>query len=225
MGEGMFQQHFVADAAHEMNTPLTALRTHLELAARDRTDDPSLAGAIAQALRLEKLNDDLLQLSRLEGGIGLENIEPVDLSDLLERLGEPYAAQAEQAGVDFELVRPQEPVIVEGNQELLARATGNLIDNAIKFTPQGGRVTLLLGEDDSWAWIAVTDSGIGIEEVDQALIFNRFHRGRNAAEYAGSGLGLAITHSIVEAHGGRIEVSSEPGRTKVQIHLRKKLLR
>lgn len=213
-------EYFVADAAHEMNTPLTALRTHLELAARDRTDDPYLAGAITQALRLEQLNDDLLQLSRLEAGIGLENIEPVDLSDLLERLGEPYAAQAEQGGVDFELDTPQEPVIVEGNRELLARATGNLIDNAIKFTPQGGRVTLSLGEDDSWAWITVTDTGIGIEEADQALIFNRFHRGRNAAEYTGSGLGLAITHSIIEAHGGRIEVSSEPGHTRIQMCLR-----
>jgi signal transduction histidine kinase len=104
------------------------------------------------------------------------------------------------------------------------RATGNLLDNAIKFTPTGGRVTLSLGEDESWAWIAVTDTGIGIEEADQALIFNRFYRGLNAAEYAGSGLGLAITHSIVEAHGGRIEVSSKPGRTRTKLHFHKSTL-
>ena len=212
-------RNFVADAAHEMNTPLTALLTHLELAARKEPDDPLLSGAIAQVARLESLNDDLLQLSRLEGGIGLESLAPVDLGAQLGRQGERYAAQAEQAGLDFELALEQRPLTVEGDKQLLARAVGNLINNAVKFTPEGGRVILSLSGEGSWATISVIDTGIGVEDADLALIFGRFHRGRNAADFPGSGLGLAITHSIVEAHGGRIEVASEPGRTQVKMLL------
>ena len=212
-------RNFVADAAHEMNTPLTALRTNLELAIRDRAGDPLLTGALEQATRLESLNDDLVQLSRLEGGIGLGSVGPVDLSQQLGGLGERYAAQAEQAGLDFELTVPRRSLIVEGDQDLLVRAMNNLVDNAIKFTPQGGQVTLALGGDDAWAWVEVTDTGIGIEESDLDQVFSRFHRGRNAAEYPGSGLGLAISHSIAEAHGGRIEMASQPGRTRVKIYL------
>jgi signal transduction histidine kinase len=212
-------RNFVADAAHEMNTPLTALRTNLELASRDKAGDAQLSAALEQAARLENLNDDLVQLSRLEGGIGLEGAGPVDLAGLAKRLGESYAAQAEQAGLDFELVVSTRPLIVNGDQELLIRAMNNLVDNAIKFTLQGGHVALTLDSSDSWAWIEVTDSGIGIEEADLDLVFGRFHRGRNAAAYPGSGLGLAISQSIVNAHGGRIEVASQPGRTRVKAYL------
>jgi signal transduction histidine kinase len=212
--------NFVADAAHEMNTPLTALRTHLELAARNGNDDVNLTSAIAQATRLESLNDDLLQLSRLEGGIGIESLRPVDLGQLLGQRSERYAAQAEQAGLNFELTLPQQSLNVEGNRDLMSRAFSNVIDNAIKFTPQGGRVKLALSGEGSWAMFTVTDSGIGIEEADLDLIFGRFHRGRNAAEYPGSGLGLAIARSIIEAHGGRIEVESSPGRTQVKLYMR-----
>ncbi|UCG25765.1 MAG: HAMP domain-containing histidine kinase [Chloroflexota bacterium] len=220
-------RNFVADAAHEMNTPLTALRTNLELAARADDADPLLASAMDQATRLEQLNDDLVQLSRIEGGIGLESVEPVDLGRRLLRLSERYAAQAEQAGLAFEMTMaepmperaPERAVIVEGDEELLARAVNNLVDNAVKFTPQGGRVTLTLGGDGSWVTITVADTGIGIEEDDLNLVFGRFHRGRNAAEYPGSGLGLAISQSIIDAHGGRIEIASQPGRTQVRAFL------
>ncbi len=212
-------KNFVADAAHEMNTPLTALRTQLELAAKTRNDDPLLTGAREQALRLVSLTDDLVQLSRLEGGIGLESTGPVDLGRLLSEVGERYAAQAEQAGLSFELTLSQQLLIAIGDQELLTRAFDNLLDNAIKFTPPGGQVNVTLSKDGSWAWIDVTDTGIGVEEDDLELIFDRFHRGRNAAEFSGSGLGLAIVLSIVEAHGGQIEVTSKPGHTLVKIRL------
>ena len=212
-------RNFVADAAHEMNTPLTALLTHLELAAKNNPGDPLLSGAISQVSRLENLNDDLLQLSRLEGGIALDKLAPVDLGDQLGRQGERYAAQAEQAGLNFALALDREQITVEGDQELLARAVDNLVDNAIKFTPEGGEITLSLAGEGYWSLISVSDTGIGIEAADLALIFDRFHRGRNAAGYPGSGLGLAISHSIVEAHGGRLEVTSEPGRTRVRIFL------
>jgi signal transduction histidine kinase len=212
-------RNFVADAAHEMNTPLTALRTNLELASRSGTDDPLLTGAMEQAARLERLNDDLVQLSRLEGGIGLERTEPVDLERQIGRWAESYAAQAEQAGLHFELTMPGRPLIIDGDPDLLARATNNLVDNAIKFTPQDGRVALTLDGDDAWACIAVADTGIGIHEADLKLVSGRFHRGRNAAEYPGSGLGLAISHSIVEAHDGLMEIASRPGETRVTIRL------
>ena len=212
-------RNFVADAAHEMNTPLTALLTHLELAARSEPGNPLISGAITQVTRLENLNDDLLQLSRLEGGIGIGSLARFDLGAQVGDQGERYAAQAEQAGLDFELALDQRPLTVEGDRQLLVRAVDNLIENAIKFTPEGGRVTLSISGEGPRATISVSDTGIGIQDADLALVFNRFHRGRNAAEFPGSGLGLAITHSIVEAHGGRIKVTSEPGRTQVTIFL------
>ena len=200
-------RRFVADAAHELHTPLTALRTNLELVAEAGPEEEEghfIAQAQEQVARLETLTKGLLDLSRLEAGAACVLHEPLDLTALVRRVSEVYASRAEQAGITFALDLPEMPVTVSGSADQLCRAIGNLLDNAIKFTPAGGSVTLGLRQDEGEATLWVQDSGIGIPEEDLPHLFERFHRGRNATAYPGSGLGLAIVKAIVEAHGGRV---------------------
>lgn len=199
-------RRFVADAAHELHTPLTALRTNLELVAEAGPGEEGrfVAQAQKQVAQLETLTKGLLDLSRLEAGAACVLHEPLDLAALVRRVSEVYASRAEQAGITFALDLPETPVTVSGNADQLCRAIGNLLDNAIKFTPARGSVTLGLRQDGRQVELWVQDSGIGIPEEDLPHLFERFHRGRNATAYPGSGLGLAIVKAIVEAHGGRV---------------------
>jgi signal transduction histidine kinase len=201
-------RHFVADAAHELHTPLTALRTNMELASDEPSDDVRknyIARAEAQIMRLEALTDGLLSLSRIEAGDGTGNQhKDVSLTGLLSEISELYASRSEQAGLNFVLSLPENPITVQGNLLQLRTAIGNLLDNAIKFTPCGQSIELWLREHKHYVEIEVRDYGIGIPHDDIQLIFSRFHRGRNAAVYSGSGLGLAIVKGIVDRHGGQI---------------------
>jgi two-component system sensor histidine kinase BaeS len=201
-------RRFAADAAHELHTPLTALRADLELAAgtEEAPDQRALlARTLGQANELQRLAAGLLDLSRLDAGVPEGPPAPVDLRALVQDAAERYAAQAEQAGVAFDLALPDAPVVVRGHGGQLGRALENLLDNALKFTPAGGRVQLeLRGGEDGTVEIVVTDSGIGIPPEDLPRLFERFHRGRNATAYPGSGLGLAIAQAIVARHGGTL---------------------
>lgn len=219
-------RRFVADAAHELHTPLTALRTNLELVNSGEAGATSyIQEAQAQVERLETLTRDLLDLSKLETGANEANFAPLSLNTLVQETGELYASRAEQAGLAFSLVVPEQLVAVKGNEIHLRRALGNLLDNALKFTPAGGAVRLGLqvitapgGEANNqpsprqWAEIWVEDNGIGIPPGDVPQVFSRFHRGRNAAPYPGSGLGLAIVKAIAEGHHGQVLVEDQmPG--------------
>jgi two-component system sensor histidine kinase MprB len=200
-------RRFVGDAAHELHTPLTALRTDLELVAD--TDDPAarldlLDRAQAQVTRLATLTSGLLDLSRIEAEAARPKRQPIDLAGLVQELSEVYASRAEQAGIAFSLDAPDGPVTVQGNEEQLRRALGNLLDNAIKFTPAGGQVGVALRRADTAIELQVEDSGIGVPEDDLPQLFGRFHRGRNASTYPGNGVGLAIVRAIVETHGGSV---------------------
>ncbi len=215
----MALRRFVADAAHELNTPLTALRTNLDLAEGNAPGNHYLLLAQKQALRLQKLNDDLLRLSHLDSGLNTDVFEPVDMRRLISDQNERYAAQAEQGELSYAGSWPDAPVMIAGHREYLLRALDNLVDNAIKFTPPGGQIMIVLSEQAQWATITVKDTGIGIEESDTGLLFNRFHRGSNAADYPGSGLGLAIVKTIVDAHGGEISVMSDSAGTQFTLRL------
>jgi len=137
-------RRFVSDAAHEIHTPLTALRTNLELIAdsQDSGWQTFVERAQEQAQRLEQLTAGLLDLSRLEAGVALGERAPLDLVALVWELNERYASRAEQAGLAFGLILPEGPAVVEGDRVQLQRAFGNLLDNAIKFTPEGGSVSM-----------------------------------------------------------------------------------
>lgn len=206
-------RRFVADAAHELHTPLTALRTYLDLAAGADDAAPYVAAAAAQNERLIRLTDDLLDLSRLESQTGPADHAALDLAPLLRACCEPAAARAEQADIAFTLALPDGPLPVLGNADQLARAVGNVLDNAVKFTPPGGAVAVRAAADDAAVVITVADNGIGIAADEIGGVFGRFHRAPNAVPYPGSGLGLAITHAILTLHNGSITATSRPGHT------------
>lgn len=206
-------RRFVADAAHELHTPLTALRTNLELAAGHEADEPVrllLKRATGQVVRLESLTNDLLDLSRLETKSVEVEYSPVPLNVLLAKVSELYASQAEQNGQTFSLDLPAEACQVWGNEFQLQRAVSNLLDNALKFTPKGGAIAAGLRPlpEEQQVELWVKDEGIGIPVDEIPHLFSRFHRGRNATHYPGSGLGLAIVKAIVEGHGGQVAAQS-----------------
>lgn len=208
-------RRFVADAAHELHTPLTALNTNLELAVTETNGaqrELFLQRAQAHLKRLETMTNNLLDLSRIETGTAEGERKPVELNALIRETSELYASRAEQAGVNFDVDLFVMPLYVEGNEGQLQRAVGGLLDNAIKFTNLGGDVGIRLRDCDTGAEITVEDTGIGILDEDLPQLFSRFHRGRNAASYPGNGLGLAIIKAIVEAHGGAVNVRSKAGR-------------
>lgn len=211
-------KRFVADAAHEINTPITALRTNLELVASGMLSSDGLADlarAQAELTRLETLTQSLLTLSRLEAQ-GVERVRtPVDLCALIRQVVENFASRAEQAGIALTLALPAGAPLVQGDDEQLARVLSNLLDNALKFTPAGGSITLSLESTPEGVQVSVTDTGIGIPPEDLPRLFSRFHRGRNAAAYPGNGLGLVIARAIVEDHGGQIRVDSSAAGTSV----------
>lgn len=210
-------RRFIADAAHEIGTPLTALRADLELAeARAATDDERrlVRRAVAQADRLGALAAGLLRLARLETRANADVRVAVDLVPLLRTLADAYASRVDQAGLELAVAIPVASARVTGDPDRLRTAIAYLLDNACKFTPEGGTVTLGLTAADGVARVRVADTGIGIPPEDVPALFERFHRGRNAAAYPGSGLGLAIVRVTAELHGGTVRlVGGQTGAT------------
>ncbi|WP_162909696.1 sensor histidine kinase [Aggregatilinea lenta] len=215
-------RRFVADAAHEISTPITALRTNLELAAEGDTTNAQadIKRALAELDRLQALAQGLLTLSRLESRDTERVRLPVDVAELARQMIERCASRAEQNNVTLALQGAgSTPVIVQADEHQIMRVLDNLLDNALKFTPPGGTVTLGVAAEAGTAALRVSDTGIGIPDEDLPRLFSRFHRGRNTSSYPGSGLGLVITKAIVIEHGGQIAVESHPGGTQFTVRL------
>ncbi|MCE1253201.1 MAG: HAMP domain-containing histidine kinase [Anaerolineae bacterium] len=200
-------QRFVADAAHQIQTPITALRTDLELANGEQ-NNAALQRSQAEVLRLQSLVDELLKLSRFEAGLPLQR-QWLDLSALLSQLGETYAGRAEQHDLKFNL-DVEKDIRLKTDEYSLAQVLENLLDNALKFTPGGGQVGLFLTCEQGLAVIQVEDSGPGINPEDKERIFERFYRGAGASNLPGSGLGLAIVRVAVNQLGGVIKAENKP---------------
>jgi signal transduction histidine kinase len=214
-------REFVADAAHELHTPLTALQANIELA-RDEENASArtryLLRALEQSQRLETLVQSLLNLSRIEAAESRSSFAPVDFVQLVREVGEQVASRAEQADRSFTMSLPDEAIRLSGHETQLKQVLVNLLENALKFTPCSGSISIGLEHSTNACRLTVRDTGIGIPPEDLPHLFERFHRGRNAAEYAGSGLGLAIVKAIVTGHRGNVSVQSEPGQgTQVTI--------
>ncbi len=214
-------RQFIADAAHELHTPLTALQTDLQTL-RQTDLEPGQAAKIEraqeQAVRLQTLTNSLLDLSRIEAHSNGES-EIVNLNQLLQETAELFASRAEQSDIQFGLTLPDAPLQVQGSPLRLRQAVQNLLDNALKFTPAGGEVMVVLAQEDEFACLTITDTGIGIPEEDVPHLFGRFHRGRNTADFPGNGLGLAIVQAIVVGGNGRIALQPLFPGTQVQVHL------
>jgi signal transduction histidine kinase len=207
------QRRLVADASHELRNPLAIVRTNLDVALAAPDGDPERvrrAAVVARRAsdRMARLVDNLLALARLEAP-SLRR-EPVDVAQLVRECGEEHGAVAARRDVELTTDAPAGLDVV-GDRECLKRALGNLLENAIRHSPPGTRVELAAGAENGWVSLVVEDRGPGIPAELQARVFDRFYRvdGNGAG---GSGLGLAIVRQIAEAHGGRIELASEPGR-------------
>jgi two-component system OmpR family sensor kinase len=213
-------RRFVADASHELKTPLTIMRAGVERALTDpRTAPESIASldeALQEVRRMTELVDTLLTLARVDEGRMELHTEPVELSALLGDIHETAQMLGEDAGLDVALEVPPVPVLVQADSARMRQLVMNLVSNAVKYTPAGGRVWLALTAGTETATISVRDSGIGIAPGDVDRVFDRFWRADAArsrtGERPGIGLGLSICKWIAEAHGGSIAVTSRPGR-------------
>ena len=213
------RRDFVANVSHELKTPLTAIRGLVETMEDDQAMDAEtrrrfLAKIGGQAERLAAQVADLLALSQLESGDRPVERERLDLAEVVRGALAALAPAAEKAGIACESEIPGVPLPVLGERMALERAVGNLLDNAIKYTPGGGRIRLRLGRVGREAVVEVEDTGIGIEPRHQKRIFERFYRVDKARSRAlgGTGLGLAIVKHVALSHGGRVELESRPGQ-------------
>ncbi len=212
-----FKTTFMWTVAHELRAPLNALQSFL-LAILQGYIPPEeqqevLERAVQRVQELLDLVDDLLKLAAAKSEKGLEKREPVALADVLEKVAPLFQKEAEAKGLAW-VVEVRARPVVRADPDQMAQVWSNLISNAVKYTPAGGRVRVALEERDGWAVGTVEDTGIGIAPQDLGRIFEEFYRTPQAKEVAprGTGLGLPLVKQIVEAHGGSIAVESEVGR-------------
>ena len=232
---------FSADIAHDLRTPVNNIRGEAEVAlARARTADEYrdvIESCLEEAVRLSDLIGDLLFLARAESPLANLRRERVDVGELLGGMREYYEASAADGGVSLTTAVTDELVIAELDRTLLQRAVGNLVSNALAHTPPGGAVVLAMGVDSfgvnysdknilslgsSSIRIEVSDTGVGIPAESLPRVFDRFFRvdSSRAQASGGTGLGLAIVQSIMLLHGGKVEISSQPGHgTRVTLRM------
>ncbi|HMW18220.1 MAG TPA: sensor histidine kinase N-terminal domain-containing protein [Accumulibacter sp.] len=196
------QQRFIADAAHQLRTPLTGLKTQAQLAMRD-SDPAELRHALRQILhgvnRASHLVDQLLTLARTEAsGHAEQLLLPLDLQTVLREVVENWVPQALGKGIDLGY-EPAGTVLINGNRFLLQELINNLLDNALRYTPRGGQVTARIVEQGDFALLEVEDNGSGIADDEALKVFERFYR-VEGNDSEGSGLGLAIVREIAEVH-------------------------
>jgi signal transduction histidine kinase len=209
---------FLADVSHELRTPIAALLTFNELLTDQAGDDPAaraefLESSRVQLERLDWLAQNLLELSKLDSGLVLLDLRPDDLRAAVQSATEQAMPAALRRGVDLRLTLPHAPLRIRHDPQRVGQVVTNLVGNAIKFTPKGGSVEVVVAPFGDGARIDVTDTGTGIDASELPRIFERFYRGSlaNEARGSGSGLGLAIVRSIVDMHGGSVTVDSRLG--------------
>jgi two-component system OmpR family sensor kinase len=213
------QQRLGADVSHELRTPLTTIRGNVDLLRRGAADDPVERAAALDAIegevdRMSRLVADLLLLAQAEAGMKLEK-QPVELDTLILQVYRQAQLMSATRFPGDERVAihlgHEDQALVEGDPDRLKQLLLNLIDNALKYTPPGGHITLSLYRDQDWVRISVQDTGIGIPPDVLPHIFDRFYRAQREGR-KGVGLGLSIARWIAEAHGGHLDVESEVGQ-------------
>jgi heavy metal sensor kinase len=207
---------FSADAAHELRTPLTIIRGELELVMGEAKSSPELERAISNALeemnRLSGMVDSLITLSRMESLWGRHTHPRIALLPLAQETMEQMNLLAEEKNITLKGPDGDPAVAVTGDRDRLKQVLVNLIDNAIKYTPEGGEVRVSVTAAAGKAQIKVQDTGIGVDPAHHVRIFDRFYRVSTDRGEAGAGLGLAIVRSICHAHGGTVTINSMAGK-------------
>jgi heavy metal sensor kinase len=210
-------RRFTADASHELRTPLTAIRVEAE-AAFDRAETVAECKAVVGSIleecgRLTRLTDQLLTLAREDAGVAQGDPEPVDLAKLVGGVAEALRPVAEAKHLTLVTDLTPGVVVVPGFPVRLRQVAMNLLDNAFKYTPEGGSVRVSVGGQDGQATVTIADTGVGIPGEHLPRVFDRFYRVDNARsrEMGGTGLGLSIARSVVIAHGGSMDLTSSAG--------------
>jgi heavy metal sensor kinase len=209
------QQRFVADVSHELRTPLTAVRGNLDLIRRYGMDPPSLEAVESEVDRMSRMVSDLLLLARADSGGVTLDLMTLDLDTVVTEIYREAQVLAKDRDLKIVMAR-FEPARIQGNPDRIKQLLLNLVSNAIKFTPDGGQVTLSLWQDEGEAVVQVSDTGVGIGPEDLEHIFDRFYQADSSRTRkdinSGSGLGLSIAKWIAEAHGGTLAAESELGQ-------------
>jgi heavy metal sensor kinase len=212
---------FTADASHELRTPVALIRTTAELTLRRERSPETYREALRQVVleseRTSRLVDDLLLLARADAGLPSLALERMELTPLVRDVCQQGQVLAESRQLQISTVAPEEPVFVEANDPALRRMLLLLLDNAMKYTPVGGRIVLSVDRDPGGATVAVRDTGIGIPETALPHVFERFYRvdeSRNR-DAGGTGLGLSIAKWIAERHHASLEAESVVGEGSV----------
>jgi len=209
-------RRFIADASHELRTPLTIMRGELEGIVDENGHAPEVQQAAASVLeevsRLTRIVEGLFAVSRLDAGEAQQQWLPFDLAELVVSTAEQMCLLAEDKEISITTTAPH-PVMANGDRARMKQVVVNLLDNAIKYTPVGGKVQLTVNAANGKAVLEVADSGIGIPAEAKPHIFERFFRVDKARsrELGGAGLGLSIVKSICTAHGGQVSFQSTAG--------------
>jgi two-component system sensor histidine kinase TctE len=217
-------RRFVANAAHQLRTPLAGLHTQAELALRE-TDREALQRSLEQlhqaSGRASHLINQLMSLARLEPRTGRPlQLEQLDLNELARSTTARWVPRALNADIDLGFESSGRALGVLGDRLLLEELLGNLIDNAMRYTPRAGEATVRVSETDKSPVLSVEDNGPGIPEDERILVLERFHRGRNAQQSPGSGLGLAIVREIAQTHGASVLIEAGPGGRGTAIRIK-----
>ena len=210
---------FVAQATHELRTPLTNIRLYLEEAVESGEEDPEIVRHAlnvigTEAQRLERLVGDMLSVSEIEAGslaLAVDDVRVETLADEIERM---YTMQASEKQIVFSVERPPKLPVLRGDRGKIASAVHNVIGNALKYTPAGGKVSVRISGDDGSATFEVSDTGLGIDPGQHERIFEKFTRADDSRlkGITGSGLGLALAREVARLHGGDVTVESSVGQ-------------
>ncbi|MCH8315237.1 MAG: PAS domain-containing protein [Planctomycetes bacterium] len=207
---------FVTQVAHELRTPLTNIRLCAETAIEEGHTDPETRAQCLNVInqetrRLERVVNDMLSVAEIEAGTIELRKDDVRLEALFEEMQAECSAQAKEKGTALEFNLPPKLPVIKGDRDKLTLALHNILNNAIKYTPQGGRITVNVDVENDEVTVDIVDNGIGISEEDMVRIFARFGRANDprVAEITGSGLGLSLAREIVRLHGGEIRVESQ----------------
>jgi two-component system phosphate regulon sensor histidine kinase PhoR len=206
----------VANVSHELKTPITAIRAHLEnlLDGVEAPDAETLQVMLAQSERLGRLVEQLLDLSKLESGDVPLRRESVALAPLVSQVISEIEVASAGRDIELESDLADDLPQIEADSERMHQVIFNLVDNAVRFTPEGGAVRIMAERRNGSIEVRVADTGVGIPPEALPRLFERFYRvdPARSRDGGGTGIGLAIARSVVEAHGGTIRAESEPGK-------------
>ncbi|MDR1042419.1 MAG: cell wall metabolism sensor histidine kinase WalK, partial [Clostridiales Family XIII bacterium] len=212
------QAEFVANASHELKTPLTSIKGYAETLLAGGIDDPEMSKTALDIInkevdRMKRLVNDLLQLSRLDANRQTWNMQETDVIALVRMAAKKQGVTAGSKRQQLNLLAKDKSFVLTIDRDRIEQVVTNIISNAIKYTREGGRIDVEVVRDEKWLYIVVLDNGIGMSERELSRVFERFYTGNKArsGEMSGTGLGLSISKEIIEEHGGNIVVQSEFG--------------